>query len=269
MKKLLGLLFFLATQSHAFTLNNAAGAHFNSDVVTIRMASTDCLNLGVSKDEIMNMTIEGVQKFWNPVASSRLELVRGETKDVAATFRTSALCVGGITSPCDPNPDLVYESDIIIGCNANLNNFNSTSILALTLPNNVEGETINSALVLINDRPGNVFGNLSRNEMVAVLAHEIGHAFGLGHSEFESALMYFTPINDRERLGQDDVEGITYLYPKQVKVLGESTCGTLAVGGDDPPSGNFLALMLFGLGISTALAWAVRAARARFPKAAV
>lgn len=48
-----------------------------------------------------------------------------------------------------------------------------------------------------------------------VVAHELGHALGLGHSGSSIALMYYsTNISSELNLSQDDVDGITYLYPR-------------------------------------------------------
>lgn len=50
-----------------------------------------------------------------------------------------------------------------------------------------------------------------------VVTHEAGHFFGLDHSDISSATMYPTspPCETEKRdLEQDDINGITYLYPK-------------------------------------------------------
>jgi len=52
-------------------------------------------------------------------------------------------------------------------------------------------------------------------DLTTVAAHEFGHAAGLGHSGDQTALMwaYYTGPRNPDYLGQDDIAGITALYP--------------------------------------------------------
>lgn len=83
-----------------------------------------------------------------------------------------------------------------------------------------------------------------------VLLHEFGHGLGLGHSDEPNAVMYAYYSEPRRDLHQDDVNGITDLYP----VLscgsdeecddgqfcnGREICdGGSCLGGDDPCPGQ-------------------------------
>ncbi len=61
-----------------------------------------------------------------------------------------------------------------------------------------------------NDGCENVSG---RFDAQTVIGHENGHVVGLGHSNDPNALMYPSYLGARCDLGQDDIDGISSLYP--------------------------------------------------------
>ena len=79
--------------------------------------------------------------------------------------------------------------------------------------------------------------------MIAVIAHEIGHALGLGHSTEKGALMYPSMVTQRKKLGLDDIYGISYLYPIESSF---QTCATITT---DKPTKTKSGLF-FGLGLA-------------------
>lgn len=255
---LLSLLIF-SSGTYAFTLNNNVAAAFDQDQVKVNVASHTCNNLGVTNDELLSMAEEAGALYWNRVHTSRLEIVRGSIVDVATVFQTGEICTNFPSSPCTINTAMAVSSDILISCNTDADNYsNSPSVLGVTLPNNVSGTAIKGALILVNDNSGNSFQSLSRAEKIAVLAHEIGHAVGLGHSNTDRNLMYYQSVATRGTLGPDDVDGITYLYPMEQPFGG---CGSIAYlgkdnhnhGGGSGPKGNLFLTLITGLIIALGL----------------
>lgn len=110
----------------------------------------------------------------------------------------------------------------MIACSRELSNFSgSADVLAVSVPNSFSGRKIKGAMILINDNSTG-FVNLSREDKIGVLAHEIGHAIGLGHAlnKNPEALMYYKEVGLRTNLAQDDIDGVTYLYPRQIDACG-------------------------------------------------
>lgn len=255
----------LSDKSFAFTINNSAGARFSHDDIYVDVAeNTTCANAGVNPQDLLDMAQEGVDKFWNTIPTSRLHINRGVLKTVDTNFLTGLLCEN--PSKCSGTPIPVVGENILIVCNSNANNYMSGSsfnpgILGVTLPINISKRDLNGSVIIINNASGSLFRSLPREEMVSVLAHEIGHAIGLGHSEKASNLMYYETHRDRRRLGRDDIDGLTFLYPKQegiMKVL-KGACGTVALIGeshddDDNDAANSLNFLLTaGLGFLSML----------------
>jgi hypothetical protein len=54
---------------------------------------------------------------------------------------------------------------------------------------------------------------ISHYDVETVFLHENGHALGLGHSTIQEAVMYPSYQGVRQSLHQDDIDGITFLYP--------------------------------------------------------
>lgn len=230
MRKLGFIFLILSSAAWSFTLNNGAGAAFKRDQIKLNVASHTCAEIGITNDELLSIAEEAANQFWNRVPTAKLEIVRGSLVNVATDFQTGQVCTGS-TSNCTPTPALVVSSDILISCNTNATNYSgSNEVLGVTVPNNISGNEIRGALILVNDQAGNSFRDKSHAAKVSIIAHEMGHALGLGHSPFEDSLMYARFVEGRDRLGRDDVNGITWLYPEEEPDVG--ICGSVSVDGN-------------------------------------
>ncbi|OIQ20470.1 MAG: hypothetical protein BM556_00580 [Bacteriovorax sp. MedPE-SWde] len=239
MKKIL-LLLLISSYTYAFTLVGSSIAVFEEGDITVNVGAQACTNVTDSPDELLNLVSEATEKFWNRVSTSELELQVGSLQTISASFYTDQICSSG--AGCVP----AVSSGILIVCNSNTTTFNSASKLAVALPNNVSGSNIVGAIVAINDAAGTSFNTQTREEKISVLAHEIGHAFGLGHSKFKDSLMFPANQSGRTNLGRDDWDGATFLYPKEQGPMG--LCGTTTDVSKSGP-GNYptVLLLLFGL----------------------
>lgn len=224
---LLGLAF--NTSIYSFTLNNNLNLSFEQNEVNVYVASNLCDNIGLSEADLVNLVGEANANYWNTVSSSRLVLKSGGLVNISTDYGSEPLCTGAGSS-CEVNPLLAYASGILVACNDDTTvNFPNSGLLAVTVPTSFSGNKIKGAVLLLNDTNTNAIASKTRDEIRALLAHELGHAIGLGHSPVRDSLMYYLSIPTRRKLGWDDIDGITYLYPKEEPV----SCGTTVINDEN------------------------------------
>ena len=250
---ILSSIILLSKTGFAFTFNNTVGLAFKNDEVKINVVDNDCSANGFpwTTNEIMDASVEAANKFWNVVPTSRLKIRRGSILPQNNNIRDNEVCVGG---DCSNITSDFVTTDILISCSeeATLSNFNNgnTSVLAVTVPTSYSEKELKGSVILLNSIPGNVLSSKTYSELVSTLAHEMGHAFGLGHSPVTDSLMYYLSFDTRSHLGFDDVDGISYLYPRAQPV----SCGSIEVINDNDKNGNIrasaIALILISLTLS-------------------
>ncbi len=105
--------------------------------------------------------------------------------------------------------------------------------------------------LILNVQPGGAanMNVLNATTAAVVVAHEIGHVLGIGHSADTAALMYYdASAKGTLNLAQDDIDAVTFLYPRNelsnIDLIGG--CGLIAQaiarGGQGPWGGNSLFL---------------------------
>lgn len=231
-------LFLSTTPSFAYRLNTSNGASFGNPKVEFYVTSnSSCSNAGVDQQELLSIAKEASDKYWNTVSTSEIKLKSGgvfETTD--NLFLTGELCPEQEGSTCGSNL-VPYVSKLLIACNSDSSvNFPTDDFIAISAPTRLAGKRIRGSIILINDTATSPFANLSRAERVSVLAHELGHAVGLGHSNKSEALMYYLNADKITRLSQDDRDGISYLYPVSVDNC-NGIFGTVSDADSDGDSG--------------------------------
>lgn len=247
--KLFLITALLSANAHAFTLNNSIGATFKMDKIPVDVNKAGCPESGMSADELMSIVEEAISQYWNKVPTSSLHLTKGKIKTLSNDFYDGPICETGTN--CTPNDDLKVSENILISCNDNTATFAFMGTIGVSLPNHINGKDIKGALVLINDRTGAPFVTKARDEQVAIVAHEIGHAIGIGHSSVVDSLMYYQSVPTRRSLGSDDIDAATYLYPKEQPI--DANCGAImpmSNDNDGPGSGR----LMFSLAALLALA---------------
>ncbi|MBT4790206.1 MAG: matrixin family metalloprotease [Halobacteriovoraceae bacterium] len=247
MKKTI-LLFYLliCSQAQAWTLEPNTARGFESNEIDIYIANTDCSGAGFSTNQYESLIKSAVKRFWNNVPTSSLYLsVKGIRSDIDISGDTHSSALAKV-----PN------NSILAGCNDSATDFSSAGILGSAVMN-CSGDTCKAVLIL-NAHANSGLPSLSSGDQEAVIAHEIGHAFGLGHSEYKYNLMYYSISGKFQKwLGMDDIDGVSYLYPheSELDLLGLSAignCGSISLDGDQSNGGN-KSLFSFLIGVLSVL----------------
>lgn len=228
------ILIFSSSVS-AFTLNPNTGKGFNSNSINIRVANTSCAGAGFSTSQFSAMVNSAVKTFWNAVPTSALKL---KVSGIDASIDIDGM---SHTTGLNSTPN----NQILAGCNDDATDFTDPSILGSAVMK-CTGSTCKAILIL--NANNSKLNDMSSSEVEAVIAHEIGHAIGLGHTELKHNLMYYNIGGKNQKwLGQDDINGITYLYPHDPELAGLlGSCGTISLDGPNKKTrfGFLLSLLL-------------------------
>lgn len=244
MKKLILILLSIPLAAGAFTLNSST----NSDLegwdggdVQLLVNTANC-PAGIDVPGI----IAEAADVWNNVPTSSIKVSYG----------------GSTTSTTFSSPPTVY-------CEPNFQAVTGGSQNSVPGAGAVQspGGRISSGLLYLNASAGSAnIANYDRTTLVMILAHEIGHILGLGHSESMNALMYYSgSAKTTLRLSQDDIDGISYLYPAN-ELGGDKIAGCGLVQNLNPPTGGgTTGLVLLAL-VPLLAGFVVREAGRRRPK---
>jgi Matrixin len=217
-----------AFQADAFTLNSSSNNHFAGWAdphVQVLINSSNC---PAGKD-IAGLVSDSVS-VWNNLPSSNLKIdVVGTTTSTSSGYPIPVYCETNFQTVTGADQNYVPAAAAV-----------STS-----------GDHLVSGVIYLNVSAGSAnISSFDPTTTQIVLAHEVGHAIGLGHSQDSNALMYYS-IGSKTNLAlaQDDVDGATFLYPRNE--LGPDKIGGCGLVTDinppKPPSGKNLLLTLFFL----------------------
>ena len=155
---------------------------------------------------------------WNNVSGSRLKLsVVGTTASTSVSDPVTVYCLTTY-----PPPFTAADTDNVPG-------------FAQNTPN---GNNAVAGYVVLNATSGQA--NISRynQELLRfIIAHEVGHVLGFGHSQDQNALMYFdASLKTTLSIAQDDVDAVTYMYPRNELGV-DKPLGCALVKNLQPPIG--------------------------------
>lgn len=224
MALILSLLMVVVPQAHAFTLMATGLQPWETRDLQFRLNPQDC-------PASVAQAIDRALAIWNSVPTSSLRLSRGadstqtpaELKARTATDVPLIVCDAsftasnwgtGVTASVVPAIGLIYGSNPIRGGGLALN---------------------------VESGAGANVSNYDSERLAIFIAHEMGHVLGLGHSGESTALMYFNASSKQTlALGDDDVDGLTYLYGRDELFRGDplfGACGSVSIDPGRYPGG--------------------------------
>lgn len=217
------IISFLSSYAHGFTLSNSGRVYLPDPDVEIVVAGNTCSLAGFeSAEELAKMVQDSVDEYWNRIPTCALKLtVSGVDHSLDTSNDTLSQAIGK-----------VGVGKIIVGCSQDTSQlFSQGGILGVGSINIANGDR---GVLLLNNADSS-FANLTQQEKLATIAHELGHAFGLGHSSDSVALMYYS-IGEKiqEKLSLDDYDACSYLYPH----TSPTSCGSVELAGKGGPPGG-------------------------------
>lgn len=247
------ITYFITSPVFAFTLafqtSSIPGfSGWNTRKLTVAVNYTNCGIAQATLDQI----IDDAFALWNGVPTSGIKVER------SGTSTSSAAAVYGLTAPDNP----------VIACDTAFTTTTSSSgsTLGLARSTATSAGYITTGGIVLNveaAQSGNITTK-TETQIAITIAHEVGHLLGLGHSSDTHSLMYYSiGVKDTLSLSQDDVDGISYLYPRDE--LGTDSifgCGTITTGGgsgsSDGGSGALGGFAIFLVMITAFYVWSRR-----------
>lgn len=194
------LLLLLCPAALGWTVVGQGIAGWDTKRLTVYVNTQGC---SVEESKLL-ATLDASINAWNGLPTTGVELQR--------QLQTSAPDVSGFIA------GTLTEVPVIL-CDPNFsasNNVDGNFVPAATRLSSTGGRLSYGGILLNSEAATNAeISQLSSEELLITVAHELGHVLGLGHSGHPEALMYYS-INGKTSaiVTQDDLDGVSYLYPR-------------------------------------------------------
>jgi hypothetical protein len=194
--------------------NNIRG--WNAKPVTFYVDSANC---PISESELYGI-IDSAISTWNGVTDSSLVVQKAKSN---VNITVTDFLAGNLTQLpvilCDPNFATQVGSS------------GSDVIPAATFKTAADSNghlTYSGVLLNAQSGAGANIASLSNGQTELTLAHEMGHALGLGHSSQSESLMYYSLGSKvQPLLTEDDIDGIVHIYPRNEFAGGVMGCSSV------------------------------------------
>lgn len=193
-------IFLLSPKAFCWSLDYESPIHFPVKEIVINVAANDsCKNIKITHLELLDLMFEAADMYWNSVETSSLLFVKGVLKNVSAyNF--------------EQNFSGAVAGEVLVGC-TDSQVFSKNSWDAYGGLHYSDDFTITQAFISLDGSEKNWLVTYSKNALLRLLAHELGHTFGLAHSEDKNSLMFPVINLKMDSLDLDDREALNWLYP--------------------------------------------------------
>lgn len=174
--------FWVTPQAKAFTFLTWEDAQYLRSPIKISYLSKSCRSIGISDNDMTFYIQSVIKNYWGQVQDTSLELVVGDFLE-RPFFKDGTFLL-----------ERMNINTIHIGCFDDVPEFKKSSDGSVTggigkVFCEKDGEC--RGYVLLNGDPEQIsrVGRSYSRQFIGILAHEVGHALGIGHSQKLGALM--------------------------------------------------------------------------------